>query len=315
MEVAAPDDDLKKDLEQEFMTFTVLGHHELALKLLDEHPDFDCDNSYCPLRLAIDNDDALLVSAISSRIKDINFLKYPLKVAVETLPANPLPYAIYCQKFKAAKALLDAGADPSLATGSGNALYYACKARSPLETYSLIEDMLQKGAKEHINVKVEELWGPSSCPLHHAANSPSGGQLTKLLIENGADVDAVTGYGFTSLYFALKNENIEVASALLEAGANPFGYVAPKGDTIISSYIYGPSNNEEIQLMLKVARANWIFKRYKHLFMLFKYETDDLQLQGIRDAFLNVVGPYLFHLCVDDMTENKKYSFLPCEFQ
>ena len=57
-------------------------------------------------------------------------------------------------------------------------------------------------------------------PLHSAAASQNL-EITRLLIENGADVDATQNGGFTPLHAASHNGQIKMIKLLIAAGANP----------------------------------------------------------------------------------------------
>ena len=54
--------------------------------------------------------------------------------------------------------------------------------------------------------------------LHYAANNY---EITKLLLNNGVEVDAQEFYGNTPLWTALHEQNYEVAELLLQHGADP----------------------------------------------------------------------------------------------
>ncbi|HIJ84453.1 MAG TPA: ankyrin repeat domain-containing protein, partial [Magnetococcales bacterium] len=67
--------------------------------------------------------------------------------------------------------------------------------------------------------EINESDGYGSTPLHHAA---MGGQMemTTWLIKNGAVVDSHNSGGATSLLLAVRSGKMEVAKALVEAGAD-----------------------------------------------------------------------------------------------
>jgi hypothetical protein len=59
-------------------------------------------------------------------------------------------------------------------------------------------------------------------PLHNAmAPGDLGCQITQLLIERGADVNAVNSFGRSPLHFAAQNKRYDNAEILLKAGASP----------------------------------------------------------------------------------------------
>ena len=57
-------------------------------------------------------------------------------------------------------------------------------------------------------------------PIHSAAASQNL-EITRLLIENGAEVDAIQNGGFTALHTAAHNGQIKMIKLLIAAGANP----------------------------------------------------------------------------------------------
>jgi hypothetical protein len=58
-------------------------------------------------------------------------------------------------------------------------------------------------------------------PLHSCGMSRAGEQSTSLLIEHGADIEALDTYGFTPLHRMASNNLAIGAKALLDAGADP----------------------------------------------------------------------------------------------
>lgn len=78
-----------------------------------------------------------------------------------------------------------------------------------------VKEFISMGAK--VNDKNEII--NSMSPLHYATTNNKI-QIVKVLIENGADVNALTDIMWTPLHYASFNGNIESASILISNGAN-----------------------------------------------------------------------------------------------
>jgi ankyrin repeat protein len=80
-----------------------------------------------------------------------------------------------------------------------------------------VKELLAMGA----NVNFEGNWPDIyRRPLHHAAESGHV-EICRLLIENGADVDARTGTMRTPLFYAALNSRAAACAFLVSKGANP----------------------------------------------------------------------------------------------
>jgi ankyrin repeat protein len=82
-------------------------------------------------------------------------------------------------------------------------------------------------------------------PLMHAANNDLN--LTKLLIENGADISAKNTSGFTALIRAVQGKKIEIVKYLIEQGAD----VNAKDSRGKSVLIHSLNNPDILELILK----------------------------------------------------------------
>ncbi len=98
------------------------------------------------------------------------------------------------------------------------ALYVVCadtKAKKEAERRKIVELLLRNGAE--INAKTDK----HDTALHAAAKNGYA-DIARLLIANGAVVDARNKYkGFTPLMFAVRNAKVDVARLLLDNGAKP----------------------------------------------------------------------------------------------
>uniref|UniRef100_T1IVR9 SOCS box domain-containing protein n=1 Tax=Strigamia maritima TaxID=126957 RepID=T1IVR9_STRMM len=84
--------------------------------------------------------------------------------------------------------------------------------------------ILQELLKDEENVKNIDMRSPpfGTTPLRLAATSGEV-ECAKLLLDNGADVNATDFKAQTPLFLAIKNNQIECADLLLQYGANPNG--------------------------------------------------------------------------------------------
>ena len=81
--------------------------------------------------------------------------------------------------------------------------------------YEIARYLLLKGAE----VNTPSKNGYNVFPLHSAV-AENRADLTKILLEAGADVNIAQASGITPLHSAAQNGNIEILISLLEAGAN-----------------------------------------------------------------------------------------------
>ena len=127
--------------------------------------------------------------------------------------ATPLYWSLFHCKFEAVELLLKKGANANSADSFGLAplnLAVCCKDVDP----SLIEHLIEKGAD--VNYKnTSDGWRG----LHYAISCGSD-DMARLLIEKGADVNAIADDGTTPLILAAKNDSVFIAKLLLEKGAD-----------------------------------------------------------------------------------------------
>eukprot|EP00301_Raphidiophrys_heterophryoidea_P007556 c12910_g1_i2.p1 GENE.c12910_g1_i2~~c12910_g1_i2.p1 ORF type:complete len:1642 (+),score=461.47 c12910_g1_i2:343-5268(+) len=91
------------------------------------------------------------------------------------------------------------------------ALFFACA----LKNASVVEAMVQKGAKDQVNHRYN-----GQHPLHIAAQAQDRDTVL-LLLRHVTDVDVLGPGNRTPLHVSCAYANVDVASALIEAGANP----------------------------------------------------------------------------------------------
>ena len=127
--------------------------------------------------------------------------------------ATPLYWSLFDCQFEAAELLLKKGANVNLADSFGVAplqLAVCCENVDP----SLIEHLIEKGADVNYKDTSDGLRS-----LHYAISCGSD-DAARLLIEKGADVNAIADDGTTPLILASKNDSVFIAKLLLEKGAD-----------------------------------------------------------------------------------------------
>ena len=70
----------------------------------------------------------------------------------------------------------------------------------------------------NINVNVKDDWSGAT-PLHFAAENGHV-EIARLLLQNGAELNAKNNYGSTSLHCAASQDNIDILHLLVENGAD-----------------------------------------------------------------------------------------------
>ena len=106
--------------------------------------------------------------------------------------------------------------DPNLKDGKGRTrLHKLCCS------YSVTVNEMRQALKDGADVNAVDNWGDT--PLHYLALGRSNdikGELIRVLIEAGADVDVRNYRKMTPLFKAVDDGNVDHVRALLQAGAN-----------------------------------------------------------------------------------------------
>lgn len=127
---------------------------------------------------------------------------------------SALYVATYWGAEAAAKALLVAGADPTLADAEGfTPLHVASRAGH----HRLVEYLTIAGANPNAKCQTGALIGYT--PLHLAARNNHMRCVSALLVV-GADINALDGIGFTPLFRAVDGNSMATVEQLLVAGAD-----------------------------------------------------------------------------------------------
>lgn len=130
----------------------------------------------------------------------------------------PTPLLVACSlgHTEIVQYLLDHGATATEET-SGNTALMTCCEQGHLETAQFLITYLKDAAKQQINKKslLFHLW---TCL--HFASSAGHVEIVRLLLDNGAFVDALDDIGRTPLHHASARGHPEVVMLLIERGAN-----------------------------------------------------------------------------------------------
>jgi len=173
------------------------------------------------LHFAIDNDDARRSKSVK---KDTSTLEVLLSAGadanvMDSTGASPLYLACERGKTEFVKLLLRRGASPSTGTADKYPIHAACRGHH----FDSVKQLLEYNA----DLTVRDDYGKTA--LHHALKSAScqfddeSDVLVRLLLDKGADMDAVSYDGETPFYFACSNGLTSAVARMLEYGANVHG--------------------------------------------------------------------------------------------
>ena len=133
--------------------------------------------------------------------------------AVNNYGMTPLHYAINCGNTNAVRlvqSMLRSGADPTIQDFKRETiLHLACKGCEDFP--ELLQDVIINGGDVNQSNKMGQY------PLHLTSKEAN---LTAILIQNGADIEARNYKGLTPLVQAIEGKNQEVVRVLIEAGAD-----------------------------------------------------------------------------------------------
>jgi ankyrin repeat protein len=159
------------------------------------------------LLAAVRSDDAQLAGELLAAGADPNISG--------DLGATPLVIATARANPNLARMLIDAGADPSLPMSTGQAPIHIAAGAGETALIQILAD----ARPDLVDLPVAS--GAGSTPLMLAAGAPHADAVA-VLISVGADVNAVNTNGFTSLHFAIEDgADADVTRLLLDAGADP----------------------------------------------------------------------------------------------
>ena len=198
------------DTQAPLQTATSTGNLEMLKLLVSEGAKLDADFG--------DHRDSLLVTAVrrgdlasvmwmTEQGLDVNTKSHYGRAVIEAAVSNG--------HVAVATFLLVKGA--TVPNSDDNILFDAVDTRD----YGLVQLLLARGANvKHTHARYKDL-----TVLHVALQQPRdmpdrSGAIAVLLIQAGADVNAVAGFGSAPLHLALKNSREEIALSLLKLGAD-----------------------------------------------------------------------------------------------
>jgi ankyrin repeat protein len=90
-------------------------------------------------------------------------------------------------------------------------------------------------------------------PLHHAAEHGRV-EIMTMLLDAGADINAITKYRNTACHIAILNNQFDALKLLVERGAN-LAVVDSNGDSLLSQAAHNTDNDERFVILLLDAGA------------------------------------------------------------
>jgi serine/threonine-protein phosphatase 6 regulatory ankyrin repeat subunit A len=154
------------------------------------------------------NDSRIDKQALFARAIDqgnIDLVKKLIKAGVNVNHKLYLSMAIYKQNIDLVKLLLNANANKIDEENGWNAPLTSAVNTDNIE---IIELLINSGS----DINLKDSYG--RCIFH--ARSV---QTLDLLINSGADINIIDNYGRTAIYYAIQNNNLEVAKTLIVNGA------------------------------------------------------------------------------------------------
>ena len=163
-----------------------------------------------------------LINLIVKNGGDVNYITR-LNEDSNYLADSPLGEAIYQNNTKLVDLLLSNGADPNMRESKGGyPLFYCVVAfTTPKAKYDLCKiakKLLDAGADVNSNSYGA---GDGETVLISAVDD-NNYNLTKLLLQNGADPNRQMSSGLTALHSSFYNATVAISKLLLKYGANPY---------------------------------------------------------------------------------------------
>lgn len=127
---------------------------------------------------------------------------------------TPLHLAVSNRDYEMADLLFQYNANVNLKHDRGHLLSVAIQHDDEV----MVQKLLKYGAKPNLGIRYSESWVP--LPIV-AACERGNEKIVRLLLENGADVNATTIFGGNALEVALSKRHDSIVEVLLENNANP----------------------------------------------------------------------------------------------
>lgn len=176
------------------------GYIEIAQFLLDHNADFLIKNNK--------KEDALCWAAFNGNKEIIKLL-----VNKGQNPSEGLPPAFTANNAKMAATLLECGADPNSVIGTEYGNITMLIGAAFLGNVEMVEVLIDHGAN------VEDYYDTTALIVACQSGGQKATDMANMLIAKGANIDARDIYGSTPLMYAAKSGNTVLTKLLLEKGA------------------------------------------------------------------------------------------------
>jgi ankyrin repeat protein len=243
----------------------------VANYLIDKGADINAKNNRGGTSLYFATKDFNLCQHLIARGADVNIRAYD--------DYTPLHQAAFRGNLKAAKLLIDHGADVNFRGRIGTAIQRIITSKTESGT-EMVKLLLENGASL-------QKFSFGDTELHLAAINGYA-DVIPILIKYGADVNAVNDYDHTPLYYAAMHGHRKTAEELIAAGANTRAIIEAN---------YGKS--AQLSEKLKEGEAylwylggvspgvGYAVKTKEHLFLFNPPEVDDSPEAGLANGRLN----------------------------
>ncbi|MBL8033257.1 MAG: ankyrin repeat domain-containing protein [Leptospiraceae bacterium] len=173
-----------------------------------------------PLNIACDHEKPDALQILLGAGADINYKDGSGSAA--------LHMAVFNQNARFVRLLAEAGADINIAENSGRtALHMACSLGSP----EMVQLLLDLGAD--MELRTQEGVTCFLIAMSSGITMKNGKAVIKLLIENGADINAVDNSGCNAIFWAVCHDALDIARLLMAGGADPHQRVTETGKNAI----------------------------------------------------------------------------------
>jgi len=154
----------------------------------------------------------------------------------------------FWDRIEAVRLLLKCGADPNARNRDGYAALHSALDHKSKTAGDIVKLLIDHGAdvNQKVNAQPDE---NGYTPLHYACGNSRNVKAVRLLIESGADVNAIAENGYTPLSKTCENGELKMAEMLIDAGAD-VNYCNDWGETFLRVATYN-GHSEIVRLLLK----------------------------------------------------------------